>query len=114
MWPGNLRQTRRHDLAGPKYVKDLLAGNKQVVGNNPAMTPPPNRLCTHHGTAPDTAELTQPGQARLEAGAHRVIRVVVKALIFPEAIDAGRNIMRAWPKAAELGHMLVDDLKFQQ
>jgi hypothetical protein len=36
MWPGNLGQNCRNDLSQTKYVKNLLAGNKMVVGNDPA------------------------------------------------------------------------------
>src|SRR6185437_7106561 len=56
VWPGALSQTCRHDLARPKDVKDLLAGGEQVVRNDTAVTPPPHRLGTHHGAAPDAAE----------------------------------------------------------
>jgi hypothetical protein len=78
------------------------------------LTPPPYCLRTHHDAATHTAELTQPAQARLKAGTHRVISVVVKALIFPEAIDGGCNIPRARPEATEFSDILISDLRTGQ
>lgn len=95
-------------------MKDAFAGDEQVVGNDPTVTPPPHGLSTHHSAALDAAQFPQPGEAELEAGAHRVICIIVKALIFPEGIDAGRNILRSPPEAAELGDMFIANFKIRQ
>src|SRR5665213_2898493 len=114
MWPSRFGQGCLYDLARSKDVKHLFATCQQVIGNDPAMTPPPYRLRTHNGAVTHAAELTQPGQARLKAGAHRVVGVVVKALIFPEAVDAGCNIPGARPEATKFSDMLIGDLRTGQ
>lgn len=95
-------------------MKDAFAGDEQVVGNDPTVTPPPHGLSTHHGAALDGAQFPQSGEAELEAGAHCVICIVVKALIFPKAVDPGRNILRSPPEAAELGDMFIANFKIRQ
>src|SRR4051812_29506 len=114
MWLGNFRQSCAYDLARSHDVKHLFTGCQEVIGNDPAMTPPPNRLCAHHGAMTHAAELTQSGQPRLKVGAHRVISVVVKALIFPEAIDTGCDSLGARTQATEFSNMLICDLKIGQ
>jgi hypothetical protein len=47
----------------------------------------------------------------MKTAAHRVVGVVVKTLIFPVAVDVWRNIARLAAAAAELGNVLVGDLK---
>jgi hypothetical protein len=47
------------------------------------------------GTAPDAAQFVQSGEAGTETVAQRIVGVVVKALVLPEGIDVGRNVLRA-------------------
>src|SRR5665213_3009273 len=110
MWPSRFGQGCLYDLARSKDVKDLFTSCQQVIGNDPAMTPPPNCLRTHHDAVTHAAELTQPGQARLKAGAHRVVGVVVKALIFPEAVDAWCYVSGARSETTKFSNMLIGDL----
>jgi len=35
------------------------------------------------------------GEARTKTAAHRIVGVAVKALVLPEGVDLGRNILRA-------------------
>jgi len=75
-------------------------GDEQVVRDDPAVAPPPHCLRAHYGAAPDAAQFAQPGEAGTKTGAHRIVGVVVKALVLPEGVDVGRNILRTRAEAA--------------
>jgi hypothetical protein len=78
------------------------------------VAPPPHCLRAHHGATPDCAQFAQPGEARTKTAAHRIVGVVVKALVLPEGVDLGRNILRARATTAKLRDMLICDLKTRQ
>ena len=92
-------------------MKHLLATDDEVVRNDPTMAPPPHCLRTHHGAAPHAAQIAEPDEAGAKTAAHRIVGVVVKTLILLEGIDVRRNIFCACAEAAELGDMLICDLK---
>ncbi len=94
-------------------MKYLFAGDEQIVRDDPAVTPPPHCLRAHYGTAPDAPQFVQSGEAGTETVAQRIVGIVVKALVLPEGIDVGRNVLRARAAPAEFRDMLICDLKIK-
>ena len=91
-----------------------LARRDQIVCDDTAVAPPPDRLGAHDG-AP--LLLTQRAKAR-ETGMKRfgqaVVGVVVKALILPKRIYAWRNFMLLSAQASQRGDALVADLFWRE
>lgn len=55
-----LGQRRRLDARGPHQMKDIPAGMQEIIGDDPSMTAPPNRLGTHDGAPSVQAHIPQP------------------------------------------------------
>src|ERR1019366_7072665 len=104
---GALRQARWRNSFQPKNMKHPLAGDEQVVRDDPAMAPPPHCLCAHHGAALDAAQFAQPGEAGTKTVAQRIVGVIVKALVIPEGVDIGRYILRTRAAPAKFRDMLI-------
>src|SRR5690349_15742202 len=73
-------------------VKYVLAGRKQVVGNNPPVTAPPNRFRAHDGTSPCTPELAQMREPVGKLIAECIVRIVVKTIVFPKRVELARHL----------------------
>ena len=80
------------DLARPENVDHQLSGRDQIVGNDPAMTSPPECLSAHDCTRFFITQFAQFAYPRFELIAQRIVRVVVKALVLPIGIEARRNV----------------------
>src|SRR5262245_3295858 len=78
------------------------------------MTSPPYRLGAHDGAAPLVSQFAQPGEATPKRLSERVIRVVMKALVFPERVDIRRDVMRSRTPAAQGWNMFVTDGNWRQ
>src|SRR6187401_916778 len=102
-------QARWSDSIGPENVKYPLAGDEEIVRDDPAVAAPPHCLRAHHGAAPEMAKFAQPCQARLKNVAHRIVGVIVKTLIFPETVDVGWDFSRPRAPTAQLCDMRVCD-----
>src|SRR3954453_16257300 len=91
-----------------------LARRDQIVCNDTAVAPPPDRLGAHKG-AP--ALLTERAKAR-ETGMKRlsqaVVGIVVKALILPKCIYALRNFVLLPAQASQRGDALIADLVLRE
>ena len=111
---GSLRQARWDDGVPPENMKHPRVGNQQVARDDPAMAPPPHRLRTRHSAASNAAQFAKPGEAGAKTSAHRIVGVVVKALVLPESVDIGRDVQRARASTAELRDLLICDLKRRQ
>jgi hypothetical protein len=111
---GSLRQARWRDGVPPENMKHPRVGNEQIVRDDPAMAPPPHCLRTHDSAASDVAQSAQLREAGAKTSAHRIVGVVVKALVLPESVGIGRDIQRAGASAAELRDMLICDPKSRQ
>jgi len=70
------------DMACAKNVEHRLAGAIKVIRDDAPMAPPPHGFCAHDGAAPRASEVPQCRQPAAKAFAHRVVRVVVEALVF--------------------------------
>src|SRR5215472_7936044 len=86
-----------------------LAGGEQIIGNDPTMAAPPQRLCTH-----DRAALPAPGrgqerEAVAEGLTHGIVGIIMKAVVVPKCIDARRHVVRTSAQAAEHRDMLIVD-----
>jgi hypothetical protein len=53
------------------------------------------------------SEFSQSGKARSKLTTHGVVRIIVKAPVFPKCIHIGRNIPLLSAETAQLGDMLV-------
>lgn len=59
-------EMRRFDAIVPHQVEYRLTAGQQMVGDDTAMTTPPDRLRAHHGGTPLTAECDEPFEASVE------------------------------------------------
>src|SRR5215468_12062677 len=82
-------------MAWANDVEYGLAGGDQVICDDSPVAPPPYGFCTHNGAAPRASEFPQCRQPAAKAFAHRVVRVIVEALVLPEGVDVRRHIARA-------------------
>jgi hypothetical protein len=88
-------------MASTNDVEHCLTRGNQVIGYNSPVAPPPHGFCAHHGATLALPEFLQPRQSAVKAFAHRVVRVVVKALILPERVDVPRHVARAATQPAQ-------------
>src|SRR5262249_42674878 len=105
---------RRLDAILAENVEHGLAGGDQIVRNDAPVTSPPHRLRAHDRAAPFMPERAQPREPTMERWGQRVVGIVVKALVLPECIHVGWNVLRPRAQAAERGHVLVSDLELGQ
>ena len=107
-------EMRWSDVIGPQNVEHRFARRYEIVGNYPSMAPPPDGLSTHYCRCRSMPELTQPSQTGSKLVAHGVVRIIVKALIFPKRIHARRHIPVLAAESPEFGDMLITDFKLGQ
>ena len=60
------------------------------------------------------SEFSQSGKARSKLTTHGVVRIIVKALVFPKCIHIDRNISFLSAETAQLSDMLVANSKLGQ
>ena len=111
MRDGSWCKARWINCPGPEYMRYRLAACEKIIRNDPAVAAPPYSLSTHHSAAPGAAQFQQLGEAEMEAGAHRVVGVIVKTLIFPIAVYVWWNIPRVFASTSQLRNIRVGDLK---
>lgn len=87
----SLRKVRRLRPPFRENVDYCFAGSNEVVGNDAAMTSPPNRFSAHDGALSRMSDLAKPSQTSLKFVAHGVVSIIVEALVLPEAVDRRRN-----------------------
>ena len=92
----------------------LLACDKEVIGDDPAVAPPPNRFGANDYTSLLTASFPELGQAGSEGGCQGVVRIVPKAAYAPISIGRRLSAPRLSSETTELGDMLVADLPRRQ
>lgn len=90
--------------AWAKHVNHLLAGSKQVVGDDPTVTAPPDGLGAHDGRALLVAQLAQCPQRLAELRRECVVGVVVKAAVLP---PPELTVLVPRTRAAELSQYLT-------
>jgi hypothetical protein len=78
------------------------------------MASPPQRLGAHNGAALVAAVVDQPVESGTEVAAHRIVGVIVEALIPPERIDVRWHIAAPTTQATERRNVLVSDLESRQ
>src|SRR5437667_6596096 len=91
---------------------DRHAGVEQIVGDDSSMAAPPDSLGTHDCSTLASRDLAEFLNALAKSVSHRVVGVVVKALVLPERVLSGRRFAAASAQAAERGEMLVSDSCF--
>ena len=106
--------TRRLDAVRGKDVKDVLLSREQIVRNDAPVASPPHRFRAHDGAAPRVSCLAQLSQAGSEGTCRRVIRIVVKALVFPERIHRRRHVACFASPTPQRGYVCVTDLIYGQ
>lgn len=93
MRPGRCPQA---DFGGLKTVQsqdveDRFPSGDQIIGDNSPMTTPPYSLRAHDCRWGAMAEITQPRKTFPKSLAHRVVGIIVEALILPECIYLRRH-----------------------
>src|SRR5690242_4488428 len=92
-------------------VKYVLARRKQVVGNNPSVTAPPNRFRAHDGTSPCAPEFAQMREPVGKLVAECIICVVVKTIVFPKRVELARHLARPAAQSPKRGDVLITDFE---
>ena len=95
------RHVTRHD------VEHVFAGGEKIIRDDAAMATPPHGFRAHDRAAHLAAERDEIAQRAVELRPHRVIGVVVEALVVPEAVHLGRDVLAAPAPPAECFHVLV-------
>ena len=98
----------------PENVLHLLTRGEKVVGDDPAVTAPPDRFRAHDHALMLATSLPELDKTGGEGGCQGVVRIVPKAPHSPIGIGRGFGAARLSPQAAELGDMLVADLPWRQ
>jgi hypothetical protein len=95
-------------------VKHGLAARDQVVGDKPPMASPPDSLRTHDRAAPPMALFDEAAEPRMELVGQRVVGVIVKTPVGPEAVELVGQRLPLSAQASEGGDMFVGDLVCSQ
>lgn len=85
-WPGRTGGPRLLNVSGAQDMKNRLARCDQVVSDDAPVTSPPHGFRAHHCAAQCVSQISQLGESGTEGAGHRVIGVVVKALVVPEGV----------------------------
>src|SRR5690242_6492200 len=91
-----------------------MSGGEQVIGDDPPMAAPPHGFGAHDRAPLASSERQQSLHPLAKAVGQRVVGVVVKALVAPQAVDLGRDLVTPAAQAAELADELVPDLELRQ
>src|SRR5919108_5789081 len=75
-----LRFSRRQEM------NDGLAGENQIIGDNPSMAAPPYGFRAHDRAWCCFTQADEFLQSRAKRVAHRVVGIIPETLIFPEAV----------------------------
>src|SRR3546814_21153041 len=70
------------------------------MGDESAVEGPPDGFRAQHRHPPLASEVDKLGQAAPEFVGHRVVRIIVQALILPPTVDFRRHVGGLAPKAA--------------
>lgn len=92
----------------------FMAVEQQPIGNDPAMTSPPDGLCAHYRQGLPLGERDKLCKSGLEVGAERVISVVVKAAHSPESVQAFIDIRLFRATSPECSQVPIADLVLGQ
>lgn len=95
-------------------MEDVIAGGEKIVGDDPSMAAPPDRLSAHDGAPALGSKISQPGEPLGERIGQGVVRIVPKTPHLPKSIHRGILGMLFSSKAAEFGEMLIPDLPRRQ
>ena len=107
-------QGRRLDMPGTENVEHHVSRSDQIVGDDSAVTSPPQSLSAHDGTTVFVAELAQFRKTRTKGRRHRVIGKVMKAIMTPKPIDLWRNTACFSAPAAEGAQVPIHDVELGQ
>src|SRR5699024_5785920 len=99
-----------HWLARAHTRSTGLSMSQQVVGNDAAMTTPPDCLRTHHSGNPVGSGLQQRLQRLTKFIRQRVIGIVMKTTILPPRIRVKRNVMIHRTTTSQAGVAVKTDM----
>src|SRR3546814_13587280 len=83
---------------------------KQIVGDDPAVTSPPDSFRAHDCAAAADGEFEQTIQTRPKLGRQGIVSVIVEAPIGPKAVNIGGDGFRCFSQSAQFRKSLVADL----
>jgi hypothetical protein len=87
-----------------------LAGRDEVVGNYSSMASPPDVLSTHYCRSGPVPKFAKLGEAGPKLIAHGVVRIIVKAPIFPKCIHVRGHVSLLATEASQLDDMFIANL----
>lgn len=77
--------------------------------HDPPMAAPPQRFRAHDRAMPQPAQVAEPRKAGVEGRAHRIVGVIVEALVLPERINAQCHVALPAATPAQRRDVLVGD-----
>jgi hypothetical protein len=107
-------QARHIDMRFTQNVHHPLASSQKVVGDDPAVAPPPDSFGAHDHASLRRAAFSEPCQASREWRRQRIICVIAKAAYPPICVRRRLGGTRLSTQAAEVGDMLIANLPRRQ
>lgn len=98
------------DMPGRHQMIDGVTVQKQIVSDDSAMTPPPNRFRAHQGKSLVLTKTNELIERRAKLIAQGIVGVVVEALNPPHRIELFINAGLFRPSTAQRGTMPISDL----
>ena len=92
----------------------MLALAEQVIGDDPSMASPPDRLGAHDRTAVSGAQRLELGEPGGKGLGQRIIRIVAEAANPPIPVRRRLDAPRLSSEPAKRGNMFVADLPWGQ
>ena len=87
--PRRFRLPDRHDTVFAHQMEYCPSALQQIIGNDAAVTAPPDGFGTHDRAAAVAGEILQPRKAAGKFVGQGVVGIIVKALIGPESVHVG-------------------------
>lgn len=100
---GGLKPGAGHD------VEDGFAPSDEIIGHDPPVASPPDRLGTHDGATLLASDRDEMFQAGVEGFRQCVVGVVVEAFVGPEGVGVWGDFLAFSTQTAEGGDVLVGD-----
>jgi hypothetical protein len=118
------RPARLNDSAGSKVsglqaalphdMENGLPAADKIISDYAAVASPPDGFRTHDCAAPFMPFIEEDLEASTKLRRERIIGIVMKALVRPEAVDILRRGLRLPAKTTECCHVLIGDVEGRQ
>ena len=91
-----------------------LTRREQIVCNDTAVAPPPDRLGAHDGASLLLTERAKARETGMKGFGQAVVGIIMKALILPKRIYPWRDFVLLSAQASQRGDALISDLVLRE